>query len=304
MRAEGANERRGEGDGAELHRPVPATGWTIDDVLLALGGERVIHQDDEFDDLLVRDGVLMRPKRIVLRRGRERNCHRNASGLYLFHYPDYRIATGYVLDDGIWFRHSWLLADDKLVETTRKFKRYFGVTLDAIQSAKFIVGDVIDTAPALAAVCQGKAGAPTAPATGAGDTAGEADESVLGRGDSDGEDAPDGDGGEILFRCLIDPVASWSLPGIRWAVEYWLAEMAYPVGQAWVHVTPYGPFLDWLYVMDDHRRAGIGTALLEAVHARWPDVVCVAVTEAGERLLGEFEGADGEPDQDEQEEGP
>jgi len=96
--------------------------------------------------------------------------------------------------------------------------------------------------------------------------------------------------GEILFQCLRDPVASWSPPGIRWAVEYWLKDMAYPVGQAWVHVSPYGPFLDWLHVMDGHRRAGIGSALLSAIEQRWPDVICDPATELGELFLAKYEG--------------
>lgn len=52
---------------------------------------------------------------------------------------------------------------------------------------------------------------------------------------------PDGD--EILFRRLDAPVASWSKPGCRWAVEYWRARMAYLVAQAWVYIG-YEPYVD------------------------------------------------------------
>jgi len=113
------------------------------------------------------------------------------------------------------------------------------------------------------------------------------------------------DHAEILFRRLDAPVASWSKPGIRWAVEYWWEEMAYPVAQAWV-VMNYGPYVDWLHVMDGHRRLGIGTALLMAITERWPYVEFDAFTESGELFLASNEawkdgadyGDDGMPPDD------
>ena len=96
---------------------------------------------------------------------------------------------------------------------------------------------------------------------------------------------PDGD--EILFRRLDAPVASWSKAGIRWVVEYWRAEMAYPVAQAWVYIG-YEPYVDWLCVMQHFRRAGVGTALLDAITARWPDVVFDAFTGPGEQFLAAY----------------
>lgn len=92
------------------------------------------------------------------------------------------------------------------------------------------------------------------------------------------------DRGEFLFRRLDAPVASWSKPGSRWAVEYWLNGMAYPVAQAWV-VMDYGPYIDRLYVMEGHRRQGVGTALLTAITERWLDVEFDAFTESGESFL-------------------
>jgi GNAT superfamily N-acetyltransferase len=65
--------------------------------------------------------------------------------------------------------------------------------------------------------------------------------------------------------------------------------MAYPVAQAWVFTGGYEPYVDWLCVMEDHRRAGIGTALLDAIRARWPDVVFDAFTDSGEKFLDAYE---------------
>ena len=93
---------------------------------------------------------------------------------------------------------------------------------------------------------------------------------------------------EILFRRLDAPVASWSRPGVRWAVEYCRADMASPVAQAWV-VMGYGQYIDCLHVMEDYRRRGIGTALLTAITERWPEVEFDAFSEAGEQFLASNE---------------
>jgi hypothetical protein len=131
---------------------------TIDEVLLAHGGDRVLHQDDEYDALLVAHGRLLKPRRVTLKRGQEHHCHRNTSGLYLLRYPDCRIVTGYALLGGAWIRHSWLLDGDKVIETTHKFPLYFGATLDDRQAAKFVICDVMDLSPAVRAFCLGEAG--------------------------------------------------------------------------------------------------------------------------------------------------
>ena len=77
-------------------------------------------------------------------------------------------------------------------------------------------------------------------------------------------------------------------------VEYWREEMAYSIAQAWVYMGS-DPYVDWLFVMDEYRRRGIGTALLGAVRERWPDVEFDAVTEAGERFLASL-GEEGRDD--------
>ncbi|MBM4022989.1 MAG: GNAT family N-acetyltransferase [Planctomycetes bacterium] len=64
--------------------------------------------------------------------------------------------------------------------------------------------------------------------------------------------------------------------------------MAYSVAQAWI-VEGYGWYIDWLYVMDGHRRQGFGSALLKAITERWPDVEFDAFTESGEQFLDAIE---------------
>jgi hypothetical protein len=130
---------------------------TIDDVLLAHGGERVLHQDGGLDEFIIEYGGLLSPNKVTLKKGRQHNCHRNTSGFYIMNYPSYRIATGYALSNSLWYPHSWLLAKDTIIETTRAFRLYFGVTLDELQAAKFVMCDVFDISPALADFCQGQA---------------------------------------------------------------------------------------------------------------------------------------------------
>jgi GNAT superfamily N-acetyltransferase len=97
-------------------------------------------------------------------------------------------------------------------------------------------------------------------------------------------------GAEILFRELTEPVASWSVPRCRWVVEWWDREEAYPFGQAWVFVSDGSLiFIDWLEVPAEHRRKGIGTALMDAIRARWPQVSYEGATDLGEAFLREYD---------------
>lgn len=112
--------------------------------------------------------------------------------------------------------------------------------------------------------------------------------------------------GVILFRRLDEPVAPWSSPGIRWVVEFWVPDMAYPIGQAWVMDIPpspgfentkLDPYLDWLYVMDEYRRKGIAGKLLDACRGRWPNMNYDGATDAGEAFCDSYDKARGIPAQ-------
>lgn len=68
--------------------------------------------------------------RVVRRRGRPCDCHRNAAALW-FAGRAGGIGTGYALsDDGLWREHSWGLGlAGELIETTEPRTAYFGVEL-------------------------------------------------------------------------------------------------------------------------------------------------------------------------------
>ncbi len=99
--------------------------------------------------------------------------------------------------------------------------------------------------------------------------------------------------GEILFRQLGSPVVSSSVPGLRWVVEFWVYDMAYPLGQVWVTVTDTLQYLDWMVVDEDNRRKGIGSQLLKACLERWPNMEYDGATDAGEGFVDTFNSREG-----------
>lgn len=98
---------------------------------------------------------------------------------------------------------------------------------------------------------------------------------------------------EILFRQLNEPVASWTVPGIRWQVEFWCDDMAHPAAVAWVMVVdpPPGqasyapPFVDWIQVDPRYRRKGFATKLVEEIAGRWGAVHSCGVTDEGRAFV-------------------
>lgn len=113
----------------------------INKVLVAMGGLVVAHRstDPDYDGLLVERGKLVEPGEVALRQGDPETCHRNTAAHFLLDYPAYRIATGYALDDFMWVRHSWLLSGDTIIETARRKRLYFGVTLDEAEASRFVM---------------------------------------------------------------------------------------------------------------------------------------------------------------------
>lgn len=96
------------------------------------------------------------------------------------------------------------------------------------------------------------------------------------------------EGDEIVFRRVDSPFESCGVPGEMWEVEYRRPEMAFPVAEAWVHVSPQTAYLGLLFVVEGWRRQGIGTALFKAIRQRWPNVAYDAVSESGQAFLNRF----------------
>ncbi len=125
-----------------------------------------------------------------------------------------------------------------------------------------------------------------------------------------------GSGTMIIFRNLGTDLPPECMAGWNWQVELH-DERGFPVGLAWVLALPPGlttappgyiatPSLKFIIVIDDMRRRGVGTCLIEACLERWPDLdLGLAISEAGEALLDKFcsaariphDDGDGIPDQ-------
>jgi hypothetical protein len=103
--------------------------------LLHIGGERVVLPFNEptmFFETLINVGQVTSYKKLSIKNGEERECHRNSAQLWVNNKRKYNIVTGFGLsDDNIWRRHSWLVAmNGDLIETTIAREMYFGILLN------------------------------------------------------------------------------------------------------------------------------------------------------------------------------
>lgn len=73
-------------------------------------------------------GRFFRTDKLLLHKMHLRKCHRNVRYLDMLGDIDF-ICTGYAFDGIKWVRHSWGLADGRIVETTRRRKKYFGIQI-------------------------------------------------------------------------------------------------------------------------------------------------------------------------------
>jgi hypothetical protein len=77
-----------------------------------------------------------------MRKDRIGQCHANAARLWWESQGQIRIGTGYFMhDDGVWEQHSWGLDDDRIIETTIRCTKYFGIRLDRQQTLRFVLSN-------------------------------------------------------------------------------------------------------------------------------------------------------------------
>ena len=100
-------------------------------LLLSIGGKRVAWYDDQEPRLNQKFGwYLHKSKRwdlpVILKPMEGGACHDNVGKLWEKKKVDKWI-MGFVLsNDGIWREHSWGIKNNKIIETTKKRKIYFG----------------------------------------------------------------------------------------------------------------------------------------------------------------------------------
>jgi hypothetical protein len=93
--------------------------------------------EPHLEELLTR-GREFAVDRLRMRRGERHRCHANATRFWYESGGSIAIATGYAYDGGLWFQHSWGLDGDRVIETTHRSVRYFGVELTTGESLSFL----------------------------------------------------------------------------------------------------------------------------------------------------------------------
>jgi hypothetical protein len=110
---------------------------SVDKKLLSLGGRAVDHTTSNADtegylnSYLSKFGRAYDAKGSILMRGVAHECHGNVCAL-VKKGKIAQAATGYGLDgdNGVWYRHTWGVAGDRVIETTGRMAAYYGVELD------------------------------------------------------------------------------------------------------------------------------------------------------------------------------
>ncbi len=105
--------------------------------LLALGGKAVLwHTTEQYGELLLERGRRFKLP-VELAEGKPSSCHTSAASLWSLDVDLFTLVTGFALNGGVWRRHSWVIDDVTLIETTGEGEQYFGVALDKLEAARF-----------------------------------------------------------------------------------------------------------------------------------------------------------------------
>jgi hypothetical protein len=115
------------------------------DRLLAIAGVRVVPPgvpDPHLEQLLGQGQLWEGLAKLVP--GTPGRCHENAARLYQRNPARFRVVTGYALSaDGLWRQHSWgydtaSRSRRRIMETTERRLRYYGVLLSAAEAGAFV----------------------------------------------------------------------------------------------------------------------------------------------------------------------
>jgi hypothetical protein len=107
--------------------------------------------DEPWLGQLIKRGQLFSRKNIKSFRGSRKRCHQNASCIWIMDQGLIGTGFGYTRTSpqypGAWYRHSWGLDYStkmpRVIETTHKFKDYYGVELDDDECKCFVLQNVL-----------------------------------------------------------------------------------------------------------------------------------------------------------------
>lgn len=105
--------------------------------LLEIGGEKVcvpFEEHPEFCRYLTLQGREVFFSKLILKQGKQSDCHQNSIRLWRKDKANYHFVTGYGLtqSDQMWRRHSWVVdAKGYILETTLARSKYYGTFGDS-----------------------------------------------------------------------------------------------------------------------------------------------------------------------------
>lgn len=107
--------------------------------LLAIDGKEVIWSWREPHLIHLLSNGQLCEQAVRMRRGEPIRCHYNAAKLWAKDITSTQLVTGYGFTraDGLWRQHSWIVKGDKLLETTVKRDKYYGVVLTPCEALQF-----------------------------------------------------------------------------------------------------------------------------------------------------------------------
>lgn len=130
--------------GNAIKYTVPLPVLPLEAKLLSYGGKRMVYVGEPDLQALLERGIVFEEVSVLIR-GEPSHCHENAARMWNEAREVYSIATGYALSaDGLWRQHSWLLRNHptgrqhRLIETTVKRVKYFGIILDEQDAEEFV----------------------------------------------------------------------------------------------------------------------------------------------------------------------
>ena len=114
----------------------------LEDKLLPLGGSWVswFEIDPDIAEIADRGQLFLQP--VQMRLGEPHHCHCNSAELWASAMDKYKLVTGYALSKDKWTRHSWVIDEKNVYETTYRFDRYFGIVLGKVTSLRYWLENV------------------------------------------------------------------------------------------------------------------------------------------------------------------
>src|SRR5580765_7968941 len=111
----------------------------------------VTPSDEPWLGQLIKRGQLFSRDKLKSFRGSHKRCHQNATCIWIMGQGS--IGTGFAYTEyssvlpGAWYQHSWGLdystTTPRVIETTHKFKDYYGVELDSEECKCFVLQNVL-----------------------------------------------------------------------------------------------------------------------------------------------------------------